>query len=111
MLPLMRGETDSWREYLHGERRAMLPVRKGLPFPYRRPLQIPLGKPGRPGTAALDLNANLDEHFNLVHQPINCALPDVWRPRMIGTLRERPEGFTDRERLIAGQRHDVLVET
>ena len=58
-----------------------------------------------------DLNADPNEHFDLVRQPVNSALPDVWRPRMIGTLRERPEGFTDRERLIAGQRHDVLVET
>ncbi|MEE2710252.1 MAG: hypothetical protein VYA69_11715 [Gemmatimonadota bacterium] len=41
---------------------------------------------------------------------MNSALLDVWRPRVIETLRQYPEGFTDGERLIAGQRHDVLAE-
>ncbi len=109
MLPLMRGETDGWRRYLHGEHAGCYRYEDGVHFltdgHYKYLWYSQTGQ-----EQLFDLNADPNEHFDLARQPVNRALLDPWRPRMIETLRQRPEGFTDGERLITGRRHDVLVD-
>jgi len=58
-----------------------------------------------------------EEHlFDLVHDPGETndlisdeSQADIWRNHLIARLRDRPEGFTDGEKLVVGRPHRNLV--
>ncbi len=108
LLPIMQGDTDRVRECLHGEHSGCYNYNHGSHYitdgNYK---YIWYSQTGR-------------EHlFNLhedPHETIDLSLEDdaetrltPWRNRLIEFLRDRPEGFTDGDRLIAGQRHNALL--
>jgi hypothetical protein len=49
------------------------------------------------------LSDDPQECFDLIARPTEADRIAVWRKRMIETLRTRPEGFSDGNRLISGR--------
>ena len=56
-----------------------------------------------------DLNEDPQEMHDLA--PDSAAAPTLaeWRARMVDRLRDRPEGFVDGDRLVAGRPHRQMV--
>jgi len=95
LLPLLRGDSDRWREYLHGECANVPSLDSGMQY-------LTDGKrkyiyyPG-PGTEQFfDLESDPRELRNLAGS-IDLR---PWRDRLMRELAGRPEGFTDGRRLV-----------
>ncbi len=105
LMPFVRGESPSWRKTLHGEHS---------------------GGKNRPETAWHFVTdgqtkyiwysqSGREQLFDIAEDPDEtrdlAATSDLgpWRERLIERLRNRPEGFTDGSRLIAGRRHGPMV--
>ena len=108
LLPIMRGEASSVREVLHGEHSGCYANDQGNQY-------ITDGK-----HKYIWYTQTGREHlFNLEDDPDECrdlaltedadSLLHPWRNRMIATLKDRPEGFTDGEKLISGKEHKYLM--
>lgn len=108
LLPVMRGETDRVRDCLHGEHSGCYEYKHGNHY-------ITDGQ-----HKYIWYSQTGQEHlFNLQEDPhetrdlarLNEAetLLTPWRNRLIEFLRDRPEGFTDGTKLIAGQPHNALL--
>ncbi len=108
LLPLMRGEEDGWREVLHGEHSGCYRYEDGVHY-----LTDGHTKYVWYSQTGQEHLFNLDEDSNELHdialETDRDAHLSPWRTRLIQALKDRPEGFTDGERLIAGKRHDQLV--
>lgn len=109
LLPVLRGDATGVRDILHTEHNAG----------YDRDQAFHMLTDGhwkfiwRPedGTEQLfDLDADPQERTNLAQNPDHSAETDRWRDRMIAHLADRPEGFSDGTRLIAGRPYSDLVE-
>ena len=105
LMPFVRGETPTWRETLHGEHS---------------------GGKNRPETAWHFITdgqtkyiwysqSGREQLFDIAEDPDEtkdlAATADLgpWRKRLIERLRDRPEGFTDGSRLVAGRAHEPMV--
>jgi arylsulfatase A-like enzyme len=105
LLPLMRsgGEGTPWREYIHIEHAPMHHTLTDGKEKY-----IWFAEDGR------------EQFFRLTEDPTEChdlaPLPkeagriSYWRGRLIGELKDRPEGFTDGTRLIAGRPYHAVLQ-
>ena len=105
LLPIMQGNTDRVRDYLHGEHSGCYDYSHGNHYVTDGHYKyVWYSQTGR-------------EHlFNLQDDPHEThdlaeseTLLTPWRNRLIEFLRHRPEGFTDGTNLIAGQTHDALL--
>ncbi|MCZ7600031.1 MAG: sulfatase-like hydrolase/transferase [Gammaproteobacteria bacterium] len=100
LLPLARGEAAGWRTELHCEHNWPGGAVR-LPDPHRRPLEVRLAD--RVGQEQLfDHGTDPLELHDLAR---DC--PDLlasWRAKLVETLRDRPEGFVDGDRLVPGGR-------
>jgi len=106
LLPLMRGDDSDWREALHGEHAGCYQYDDGVHFMTDgHSKYIWYSQTGQ--EQLFDLDADPDELRDLAR----TDSPDLpkWRLRMVEQLKDRPEGFSDGERLIAGQPHEYLV--
>ncbi len=100
LLPVMRGEVDRVRDIVHGE------------HPYGGDTSVHYLTDGREkyiwfsgdGHEQLfDLVADPQELRDLARDPACADRLVIWRNRMIQTLDDREEGFSDGERLIPGR--------
>jgi len=99
VVPLMRGQTDGWREYLHGECNDVPSSDSGMQYLTDGKVKY-IWLPGQ----------GRELFFDLVHDPNEmCDLSDavqragevaLWRSRLIEELKGRPEGFTDGNSLL-----------
>jgi arylsulfatase A-like enzyme len=100
VLPLARGETPEWRDYIHGEH-----VLQG-----QSPHWITDGHEkyvwfsGAGQEQLFDLDEDPQELHDLARVPSAADRVVHWRQVLIEELSEREEGFTDGERLIPGRR-------
>lgn len=108
LLPIMRGDTHKVRDCLHGEHSGCYNNKHGNHYitdGFHK--YIWYSQTGR-------------EHlFNLIddpHEMADLAMENdaetqltPWRNRLIEFLRDRPEGFTDGEKLIVGRPHKALL--
>lgn len=109
LVPMLRGETPStWRRELHGEHspcysqeQANHYLTDGRIKYIWRPLD---------GTEQLfDLTTDRQELHDLAKDAAHSDLLTQWRGRLIERLKDRPEGFTDGNRLIAGRPYQALL--
>lgn len=96
LLPLMRGEQTPWRDYLPIEH---APIHQSLTD--GREKFIWFVADGR--ELFFDLTKDPHELHNLIDAPQAQDRIAVWRKRLVDRLKDRPEGFTDGNKLIAGR--------
>ncbi len=108
LLPMMRGEAERVRDLLHGEHAGCYEYKQGNQYitdGHHKYIWYT-----QTGTEHL---FNLDEDPNEMHDLALEADAEAglgpWREKLIGFLKERPEGFTDGEKLIVGQAHRNLM--
>ncbi|MFH1377997.1 MAG: arylsulfatase [Planctomycetota bacterium] len=100
LLPVLRGETTGWREYIHGEHT------RG---PLMSPMFLTDGKEkyiwfsGDGHEQFFDLVNDPMELHDLAKKPDAAERVSVWRQRLIKELTGREEGFTDGKTLIPGR--------
>lgn len=98
-LPLARGESPQWREYLHGEHIVLGGAEHWLTDGHRKYLWH-----SSSGHEQLfDLDADPTELHDLASEPSADGLLSEWRARLVKELAGREEGFTDGARLIPGR--------
>ena len=111
VVPLARGERAAWRPYLHGEhhggRKGRGSVRWSEHAPAHQYLTDGREKyiwyPADGHEHFFDLTRDPHELHNAINDPEAASRVAVWRRRMLEQLRDRPEGFVDGERLVAGR--------
>jgi arylsulfatase A-like enzyme len=108
VLLLLAGDTSGWREYLHGEHASMYAPDDGNHYLVDAHMKyVWFSQTGR--EHLFNLADDPNELHDLLLSANGDRLAALWRRRLIETLRDRPEGFTDGERLIPGQPHRHLV--
>jgi len=98
LLPLMRGEAVPWRPYLHVECAAP-PANHALTD--GREKYVWFAEDGR--EQFFGLSADPTECHHLSADPEAVEQMTRWRDRLVEALKDRPEGFSDGKRLIAGR--------
>ncbi len=102
VLPVMRGETPAWRDYLHGEHTALFEPDQGNQWVTDGHQKfIWYTQTGR--EQFFDLDADPREMHDAVNDAGERERVDFWRRRLIDELRGRPEGFVDGDRLVPGR--------
>ena len=108
LLPVIRKETERVRDLLHGEHAGCYAYELGNQYitdGHHKYIWYT-----QTGTEHL---FNLDEDPNEMHDLSLEAGAETrlgpWREKLIGFLKDRPEGFTDGEKLIVGQEHKNLL--
>jgi arylsulfatase A-like enzyme len=102
LLPLMRGEKPDWRPHLHIEH---APLHHTLTD--GREKYIWHAGDGR--EQLFDLASDPTECHDLAARPEASGRVARWRSRLIEELDDRPEGFTDGKRLIAGRPYGAVM--
>jgi arylsulfatase A-like enzyme len=102
LLPLMRGEDVAWRDHLHIEH---APDHQTLTD--GREKYIWFVADGR--EQFFDLAADPEERRDLIRDPDRQERIARWRELLIAELRDRPEGFSDGERLIPGRAYNAVM--
>ena len=106
LLPVMRGETPTVREYLHGEHAGQYAYELGqhyLTDGHRK--YIWYSQTDR--EQLFDLDEDPAELHDLA--PAGGAELDRWRSRLVEVLRDRPEGFVRDGELVTGRPHDLFI--
>ncbi|MDE2896972.1 MAG: hypothetical protein OXO54_01475, partial [Chloroflexota bacterium] len=107
VLPLARGEQPSWRPFLHGEHHGRgtalwseyAPGHQYLTDGREKYIWYPSGGEEH----FFDLARDPQELHNLADVAEAASRLAIWRGRMVEQLRDRPEGFVDGDRLVAGR--------
>ncbi|MCG9126020.1 arylsulfatase [Candidatus Poribacteria bacterium] len=108
LLPIMKGESDGVREYLHGEHSGCYENRHGNHYLVDEQYKyIWYSQTGQ--EHLFDLANDPHETRDLAKQDDADTQLTPWRNRLIEILKDRPEGFTDGEELIAGKPHKALL--
>lgn len=103
LVPLLRGERPRWRECLHIEH---APLHHSLTD--GREKFIWFVQDGR--EQFFDLANDPHEMHNLAEAPAAAERVARWRRRLVETLKGRPEGFSDGNRLIPGRPYPPVLE-
>lgn len=103
LLPLMRGQDPSWRDYLHIEH---APMHHTLTD--GREKFIWFTSDGR--EQFFRLTEDPLECRNLAGRPEEAECVAQWRRRLVIELADRPEGFSDGERLMPGRPYPAVID-
>lgn len=111
LLPLMRGDSGAqWRPFLHGEHAGQYRYDHGVHYLVdERFKYIWYSQTGR--EQLFDLDSDPQELHDLARAADQAESILTWRQRLAEKLRDRPEGFSDGDRLIVGQPHRLMVES
>lgn len=99
VIPLIQGETDDWREYVHGEICDIQSASTGMHY-------LTDGQrkyawfPGLGTEQFFDLERDPCEVNDLADEPSRADEITLWRQRLIRELDGRPEKFTDGKSLL-----------
>jgi choline-sulfatase len=96
LVPLLRGESTLQREYLHLE---CAPFFQALTNGKEKYVWLPQSG----AEQFFDLENDPQELHDLSNAPDSQSTLAQWRTRLIAELKDRPEGFTDGQQLIAGR--------
>ena len=108
LLPVMQGDTDRVRDYLHGEHSGCYDYKHGNHYVTDgHHKYIWYSQTGR--EHLFNLQDDPHETHDLASQNDAETRLTPWRNRLIEFLRNRPEGFTDGKSLIVGQPHNALL--
>ena len=108
VLPLMRGEDAQWRDALHGELAGLYDPLDAMHYLVDGHAKyVWYDQTGE--ELLFDLDHDPQELHNLLRDAGAEERVAPWRQRLIERLRDRPEGFTDGQRLIAGRPRPFLV--
>ena len=108
LLPVMQGDTDHVREFLHGEHAGCYDYDHGNHYiTDGHHKYIWYSQTGEEHLFNLDEDPN--EMRDITRNPNSETGIQPWRNRLIEFLKNRPEGFTDGTRLIPGQPHEELL--
>ncbi|MDP7252943.1 MAG: sulfatase-like hydrolase/transferase [Planctomycetota bacterium] len=94
VLPWLRGESDNWREYLHGECASVPSLDSGMQY-VTDGRQKYIWYPGTGNEHYFDLVNDPKEMTNLAEDPARQEEISGWRSRLISELEGRQEGFVD----------------
>ncbi len=108
LLPLLRGESSEWRATLHGEHAPCYSAGQAHHYLVDSRYKY-IWRPLDGSEQLFDLHRDPGELHSLIGDPDHAARADAFRRHLIELLRERPEGFTDGERLIAGRPYPPLL--
>jgi len=90
LLPLIQGEDAQWRTHIHIEWKYIWFVKDGR-------------------EQFFDLKQDPRECHDLIEEPAAVDRVFHWRNLLIEELRDRPEGFSDGKRLIAGRSYPTVL--
>jgi arylsulfatase A-like enzyme len=110
VLPLLRegGDNARWRDALHGEHSGLYQYDLGNHYLVDATTKyVWWSQTGR--EQLFDLANDPNELHDLALAPDGEARVEPWRRRLAQRLRDRPEGCSDGERLIAGRPHEQMV--
>jgi choline-sulfatase len=109
LLPLLRGETKKKpREILHGEHSPCYRLEDGVQFLTDGHMKyIWYTQTGQ--EQLFDLDNDPSELCDLARRDDSTGVLASWRARMVAQLKDRPEGFSDGEQLIVGQKHEAVM--
>ncbi|HIT74832.1 MAG TPA: arylsulfatase [Candidatus Avipropionibacterium avicola] len=109
VLPLAHGDSDGWREYIHGEHAGQYDYDDGMHYlTDGHQKYVWYSQTGR--EHLFDLDTDPDELHDLtLDASDDSADLQRWRDRLVDTLRERPEGFVAEDRLVVGRPHEMFV--
>jgi arylsulfatase A-like enzyme len=111
VLPLMRGErpgAGGWRDALHGEHSKRYFEEESMHYLVDGHTKyVWYSQTG--DELLFDLDADPQELHNLLFEPDAEARVAPWRRRLVGRLRDRPEGFVEGDNLVPGRPHDFMV--
>ena len=96
LLPLMRGEEPAWRPHLHIEH---APLHQTLTDGKEKFIWFV----GDGREQLFDLEKDPEERRDLIDDPACADRADRWRRLLIEELADRPEGFSDGQRLVPGR--------
>ena len=100
VLPLLRGERDGWREYLHGEHsQCYSPLQENHYVTDGHEKLIWLTRANR--LQFFNLDEDPLEVHDLANEPSAADRVQWWKQRLIAELRPRDMGLTDGQELLA----------
>jgi len=99
VLPLMRGETSEWREYVHGEHSTCYSEVQEMQYVTNGKTKY-IWLPRSNEEQLFDLTADPYECVNLAGLPEHQELLEQWRSRLIAILEQRNAGLTDGDHLV-----------
>ena len=99
LLPLARGETPTWRPYLHGEHTALGQSFQWLTDGHEKYVWWS----GAGHEQFFDLDADPQERHDLARDAGHAERLARWRHRLVTELAGREEGLTDGRGLITGR--------
>ncbi len=108
LVPFLRGEAPAWRPYLHGEHAPCYSREQGHHYLVDATTKY-IWRPIDGTEQLFDLVNDPHECHDLAGDPAHADRLRLWRGRLIHQLKQRPEGFTDGERLISGQEYPGLL--
>jgi len=108
LLPVLRGEQASLREWLHfehapcyGQAQAFHALTDGR-YKY-------IWRPSNGAEHLFDLEADPHEEHDLSRDASHQELVTSWRTRLVQRLAGRPEGFSDGQRLLPGRPYQAII--
>ena len=108
LLTLMRGQAGGWRDVLHGEHAGCYRYEDGMHYLVDGHVKyVWYSQTGQERLFNLDEDPNELRDLSRVANADDHLSP--WRTRLADVLKDRPEGFSDGQRLIQGRPHDELV--
>ncbi len=100
LLPVIQGEENCWREYLHGEHSSGM--RSNHYIVTKKDKYIWFSQTGK--EQYFDLSDDPKETKNVVHAPSNKERVELLRNCLIKDLKDREEGYSDGVRLFVGRK-------
>jgi arylsulfatase A-like enzyme len=108
LVPILRGDASPVRSVLHGEHNPCYDLDQAFHM-LTDGRQKFIWRPHNGIEQLFDLDADPNECHNLATRPDHLDDLRLWRRRMVDHLADRPEGFSDGERLVTGRRYSHLL--
>ncbi len=108
LLPILRGEADRVRPWLHGEHAACYSADQAFHSITDGRLKY-IWRPRSGAEQLFDLAVDPGECTDLADSKDRAPALKQFRERLIETLRNRPEGFTDGHQLIPGRKYKPVL--